>query len=126
MMSRMVVLQTCLFTIMSVVNTCRGILGSIESNVIYWIWIIANYFRDLDGGLTLTEYFGIKFYTLVIRKRVLSINDDFGAMFQMLANKVVTALGVVTLSFTQHGYDDEAWMVGRSSDFALTSPLGNG
>ncbi len=110
---------------MSLINTFHGILGSIQSKTVYLIWIATTLLRDIDGAFYLTEYFGIKFYTIVIRKRMLSINDDFFARFIMVANKIVAFLLSTMLTFSREGLENEARFYGMVFP-RISSPIDNG
>ncbi len=107
-------LGVVLYTLMSVVSTTRSILGSIESDLVFYFWNVVNHLRNFDGSLYLMEYFGIKYYTLVVKKRMLHVNDDFMSAFFFLANKAAALISTMSVVFSQQGFEEQAEMMGQS------------
>ncbi len=88
------------YTVMTIVNTIFYILGSIDSDLVFWIWFFSFFLRYYGGALYTVEYFAVKFVSIVVMKQMLPIDDDFFSKFLMVANMSVAFVLSMTLGFS--------------------------
>ncbi len=69
------------YSIMTLLNTIWAFLGIVDSDLFYWIWYIINTYRSYILILNGYVFFGVKFLSIVVLKRMLSIQDDFLSQF---------------------------------------------
>ena len=78
-------------------------VGGVSYNVTY-LWDFVGLTYVVSVGLTTLEILWIRFFTIVVLKRMLPLLDDFFGMFFQLANLAVGAFLAIVSAYSEDSY----------------------
>ncbi len=100
------------YSIMTLLNTIWAFLGIVDSDLFYWIWYITNTYRSYILILNGYVFFGVKFLSIVVLKRMLTIQDDFLSQFVLFLNSMIAGVLSMAHSFSSDAYNSQLAMKG--------------